>query len=277
MLRSLLIGVNGSEWSQQAVKLGLTWAESLKIPVTCLGVVDIDALTAVEPVPLGAMSFKADRDAKVLAAATQKVDAALSAAAAKAAELGVECHTRSIQGNPAVQLGKELQRHDLLLVGRRHLPESDRDPPASATMAEILRHACRPVVVAARDIPVASPVVLAYDGSPQAARTLERFVSSGLYYGHPLHLVGVGDDPKQTQELLGRAVDYLAMHGQRVTEHVLPVGRNVASTLNDFVRHLPAGLMVMGVYGQPRLKELLFGSVTNSVLNAATIPLFLDH
>lgn len=277
MLRSLLIGVNGSEWSQQAVELGLTWAENLKIPVTCLGVIDVDALTAVEPVPLGAMSFKEDRDAKVLAAATKKVEAALAAAASRAEGLGVECHARTVQGNPAQELGKELQRHDLLIVGRRHLPATDRDPPASVTMTEILRQACRPVVVASRNIPVASPVVLAYDGSSQAARTLESFVASGVYYGHPLHLVGVGDNPQQTQDVLRRAVDYLAIHGQQATEHVLPVGKNVATTLSEFARLLPAGLMVMGVYGQPKIKELLFGSVTKSVLDQATMPLFLDH
>lgn len=277
MLRSLLVGVNGSEWSQQAVKLGVEWARNLKIPVTFLGVVDVDALTAVEPVPLGAVSFKADRDVKVVEAACRKVDAALQDAAQVAADAGVQYRTKHVQGNPAIELGREVQRHDLLLIGRRHIPETDRDPPASATMTDILRHGARPVVVASRDVPSASPVVIAYDGSSQAARTLANFVASGLYYGHPLHLVGVSDDPAHIQDVLGRATDYLAQHGQQATIHVLPVGRGVAKTLSDFARNLPAGLMVMGVHGQPRLKELLFGSVTRAVLNAVPAPLFLDH
>lgn len=277
MLRSLLIGVNGSEWSQQAVRQGLEWARQMQVPVTCLGVVDVESLTAVEPVPMGGVAYKMERDAQMVAATHKKLEAALQQAQAEAGRLGVECRTRMVEGDAATELGNELQRHDLLIIGRRHVPTTDRDPPASATMADILRQAARPVVVAAGATTPASAVVIAYDGSQQAARTLKSFVASGLYYGHPLHLVGVSDHPAEMQTTLTRAVDYLAAHGQQAQVHLLPVGDSVGRTLCDFARHLPAGLLVAGVYGQSRLKELFFGSVTRSLISAAPVPMFLDH
>jgi nucleotide-binding universal stress UspA family protein len=42
-------------------------------------------------------------------------------------------------------------------------------------------------------------------------------------------------------------------------------------------RQLGARLLVMGVYGQPRLREFFIGSATRTVLRASTVPLFLYH
>ena len=59
--------------------------------------------------------------------------------------------------------------------------------------------------------------------------------------------------------------------------HELPVGTPVADTLSHFVRHIPAGLMVMGIYGPPWYRDLLFGSVSRTVLARVPSPLFSNH
>ncbi len=277
MLRSLLVGINGSPWSMAACEIGVTWAASLKIPMTCLGVVDLDALAPAESVPLGAGPYKASRDAHLIEQGRAQIKTALEVAAQRAALDGVECHIVNRQGSPSVLLGEEAQRHDLLILGRRSIPKTDRDPPASETLVDILRHAPRPIIVACQTIPMSSDVVIAYDGSVQAARTLQSFVSSGLYYGHPLHLVGISNAPEEMQIILGRAVDFLAAHSLTAETHILPVGGSVAESLTGFARRIPAGLMVIGAYGQPWYKELLFGSVTRSVLAQVPVPLFLNH
>jgi nucleotide-binding universal stress UspA family protein len=277
MLRSLLIGVNGSRWSQAACDIGINWASSLKIPVTCLGVVDVHALAPAEPVPLGAGTFKTVRDEQVLARGRQRIEEALQAASRQAEAAKVECHILQREGSPAALLGEEAQRHDLVILGRRAVPQTDRAPPASETLVDILRHAPRPIVVASQTIPRCSDVVIAYDGSVQASRSLRSYVSSGLYYGHPLHLVGVGNDPQAVQEKLGRAIDFLQAHSLKCEPHVLPIDGTVAETLSGFARRIPAGLLVMGVYGQPWYKEILFGSVTRTMIAQVPVPLFLDH
>lgn len=277
MLRSILVGVNGTRGSQAACELAVSWAKSHQIPVTAAGIVDVPAILAPEPVPLGAAAFKAERDAEKLAQARKTIGSALEAMCQRAQAAGVECRSVNLEGSPAELLGAESQRHDLVVLGRREKPRSDRDPVASTTLTEILRHACRPVVVAGHDPPRGSTIVVAYDGSAQSARTLQAFVQSGLMFGHPLHLVGVGDQPQEMNARLMRALDYLKTHGRNAELHVLPVRGSVAATLTQFVTQLPCGLLVMGVYGQPRLKELLFGSVTMSLLESLPAPLFLHH
>lgn len=277
MIRSVLIGVHGSRWSTAALETGLTWAADWKIPVTCLGIVDESVLAPAEPVPLGASGYKADRDAKLVAEGRAQVDTALADAAKRAGERSVECHTLLRNGSTSALIGEEAQRHDLVLLGRRATPHTDREPKSSQTLTEIVKFSPRPVVVCSQTVPSSSNVVICYDGSVQAARTLQSFVSSGLYYGHPLHLVGVSDSPEAMQVVLSRAVDYLAAHSQSAETHVLPTGGDIAGALVEFARRLPAGLMVLGVYGQAWYRELLFGSVTRRILAEVPVPLFLNH
>jgi nucleotide-binding universal stress UspA family protein len=277
MLRSLLVGVNGSEWSQAACEIGTAWAAELKIPLTCLGVVDLLSLTYLEPVPLGAGELATACDVGLIAVEQEKIKAALQRAGELAERSGIECRLLNREGNPATLLGEEAQRHDLIILGRRGHPKVGCSSTPSDTLVEILRHTPRPIVLAAQTIPKASNVVIAYDGSVQAARTLQSFVSSGLYYGHPLHLVGISNSADAMNQILGRAVDFLGAHCLKAETHVLPVGAGVGESLIDFARRVPAGLMIIGTYGQPWYKELLFGSVTKSVLAQFPVPMFLNH
>lgn len=277
MLRSLLIGVNGSEWSRAAVEIGLGWARGSNVSVTFLGIVDVEGITGGESVPAGAGGFKAERDAKLVAAARDRVESALGEATARAAELGVEARAHVVEGPPPERLGQEMQRHDLLLIGKRAVPKTDRDPAPSETMTEILHQAARPIVVTSGPASDAAPVLIAYDGSIQAARTLKSFVNSGLYAAHPTHIVGVSDNQEEMREKLRRASDFLAAHGREAETHALSVGSGVPETLHDYIDRVSPKLLVMGVYGQSRVKEMLFGSVTRTLLDTVHVPMFLDR
>lgn len=275
MLRSLLVGVNGSRWSAAACEIGIAWAAHLRIPLTCLGVVDLPALARLQAAPLGIGEVNCDLS--LIEAEQAKIKTAMQDVARRAEQVGISCRLLTQEGSPAKLLGEEVQRHDLVILGRRSSPETGLGSAPSDTLVDILRYCPRPIILAGNQIPKSSHVVIAYDGSAQAARTLQSYVTSGLYHGHPLHLVGISSEPKQMSQILGRATDFLSAHCLPAEVHVLPTGGSVADTLIDFTRSVSAGLMVLGVYGQPWYKELLFGSVTISVLARCPVPLFLNH
>ena len=55
---------------------------------------------------------------------------------------------------------------------------------------------------------------------------------------------------------------------------------DIGSTRGGDPRHarrLKAGLLVMGAYGQPVLREFFLGSVTRTILEESPVPLFLYH
>jgi nucleotide-binding universal stress UspA family protein len=69
---------------------------------------------------------------------------------------------------------------------------------------------------------------------------------------------------------------YLARHGAKVTIDRLPgEGKAVASVLRRHAVDTAAELLVMGAYGHSRLRERIFGGVTKTMLDGATLPILM--
>jgi nucleotide-binding universal stress UspA family protein len=71
---------------------------------------------------------------------------------------------------------------------------------------------------------------------------------------------------------------HLARHGVRVTvEHTAAPEIGAADILLNRASELSADLLVVGAYGQSRLREFLLGGVTRSLLREMTVPVLLSH
>ena len=53
MLRSILVGVDGSEYSTAAVELGIQWVQRSGAVLVGLGIIDAPTISRPEPIPLG--------------------------------------------------------------------------------------------------------------------------------------------------------------------------------------------------------------------------------
>ena len=129
-------------------------------------------------------------------------------------------------------------------------------------------------------VPVASvassSVLVAYDGSSQSAKALHAFQSLGLAKGRDIHILSVSHDEhgKYSADV---AEDYLRAYDHQVHLHVETASGSAAPVILAKTKELGVGLLVMGSYGQPRLTEWVFGSVTKTVLKDSPVPIFLYH
>lgn len=89
-------------------------------------------------------------------------------------------------------------------------------------------------------------------------------------------------------ELEGKAKEYMAgadsivqqlrWHG--ISAHsqlVATVGTSASNALLDATRDFDADLLVMGAYGHSRLRELVFGGFTRTILGGVALPVLLFH
>lgn len=273
MLRRILVGLHGTAYSLAAMELAIELAARQGATIVGLGVVDVPRATASQAVPLGGGAFKERRDAAALQAEHQAIDTVLAAFAQHCQAASVACQTCKLEGDPAQHLVRQAQRCDLLVVGKRHVPTGEGEP-ATRTLDQLLHHAPRPTLC----VPVArldgAPVLVAYDGSEQAARTLQAFVHSGLAADRGLHVASLGPQGAENAQI---ADEFLRSHDLTGELHVEPAVTDPAPRILALGQELGAGLLVMGAYGRPRLKEFLFGSVTRMVLSKTTLPVFLFH
>lgn len=277
MLRSILVGLDGSNYSTAAVEFGIRLAQKFNALLVGLGVIDEPTICQSEPVPLGASSFKKHRDEALLADARQTVEQFLERFALQCAEKEVACKLLEDVGLPSEQILLEAQRYDLILLGKQTYYHFETQGHADDTLTRVLKNSPRPVVTVPEQLGSGGAIVVAYDGSLQAARTLQAFQALRLDLSQEVHVVAVHADHGEAVRHADRAIDFLGFHEIRAQRHAVATSSSPAAAIIEEVHRLGAGLLVMGAYGQPALREFFFGSVTLTILKEKTVPLFLYH
>jgi len=276
MIRSILVGLDGSSFSVAAQEQGIAWAKRHDALLVGLAVVDAPDITQSGLVPLGGDAFKQQRDEVLLAKARTQVEQVLERFSLRCSEAQVPFKVLEDVGAPAVQIALEAQRYDLILLGQQTRFRFPTTDAPCDTLHEVLKNTPRPLVAVPEKLPAGNAVMIAYDGSLQAARTLQMFVEAGLAGADPVHVVTVAPEGKDASRPADRALDFLHFHDVQGQRHVLH-DKHVAETLLDHAGQLQARLLVMGAYGKSALHEFFLGSVTKTVLKKGTIPLFLYH
>jgi nucleotide-binding universal stress UspA family protein len=71
---------------------------------------------------------------------------------------------------------------------------------------------------------------------------------------------------------------HLARHGVTAqVERTVSAGIGTGNTLLSRASDLEADLLVMGAYGHSRVRELLLGGATRTVLTSMTVPVLMAH
>jgi len=278
MFKSILL-VLGEEGTKHAsVDLALRWAEMADALLVGLGIVDTAAVHPVEAVPLGAGQAKRELDAARLTHERHDVENRLSALAVRCAQAHVAFKPLEHVGRPSVDILLEAQRFDLIVMPRHtQYFHTVTENGFGKALWEVLRAAPRPVIAVPDHATTGTSVVIAYDGSVQAARALQAFTASGLAANRCIHVVSLDQDPVEAARRGDRAIEFLASHSIEATLHPESDQPHTAEQLMEHAYRLDAGLLVMGAYGQPRVCEFVLGSVTRALLSNCTIPLFLYH
>jgi nucleotide-binding universal stress UspA family protein len=283
MLRSILIGIDfaGSDVTTQ--RLGIQWATRTGATLLGLAIVDEPGIRALEPAwPVGGKS----RDDPLyymgyeawLEEMQHKAGQLLEQFAARCDEAGVAHAEMKAVGSPHERIQEEAQTCDMILLTRRsHLRFIAGDDEGDSTLRKVLKDTPRPMVAVPKTAWPEGPVVIAYDGSLQAARALAAFEATGLGESVEIHVLSVGASTITATECAERACKFLGHHKIEAVVHALSSSAPPDEVILEQVRRLNAGLLVMGAYGRPVLREFFVGSVTRKMLEESPVPLFLYH
>jgi nucleotide-binding universal stress UspA family protein len=283
MLGSILIGLDTPKHSADLVVLGIHWAKQSGATLVGLGIVDDPGIRAIEPAfPVGGtpgvdpvlyMGYEAR-----LADVHRQIGQLLDQFASRCTESGVDCENVCAVGSPLAVIEEHAQACDIVLLAQHaRFRFMARDSAHDDTVRDVLKNASRPIIVVPAAAPMEGPVVIAYDGSLQAARTLAAFQATGLGESSPVHIVSVHTFLAEASHLADRARRFLGRHRIQVVPHVLESTGAPAEAILEEVRRLKAALLVMGTYGQPVVREVLLGSVTCTILKESHIPVFCFH
>src|SRR5262245_6730945 len=220
MPRTILVGLDGSAHGSSAIEFGIAWAKESNALFVGLGIIDEPEIVQPVCVPPAGPAYQERRNRAVLADARRKVESYLQQFAIRCADAGVACKVLEDVGLPSEQIMLEAQRYDLIVLGQQTYYAFETQWGADDTLQEVLRRSPRPVVVVPREPAAGKAVVLAYDGSLQAARAMQAFQAVGPRR-LPVHVVSILPDRVEAARCASRAVDFLDFHGIKAELHAV--------------------------------------------------------
>jgi nucleotide-binding universal stress UspA family protein len=134
-----------------------------------------------------------------------------------------------------------------------------------------------PVLALPRGVPLVvfdKPVLLAWDGGHEAAAAMHAAMPL-LALSSTVHILMVRE--KEDSFPARDAACYLSRHDIHAEVHEVARHGAIAATIMGKAQELGAGLIVMGLFGKSRLRELLLGGVSRDLLDKSTVPLLLAH
>lgn len=276
-IKSVLIGLtkeSGPDETSSALAYGLSLAQQAGAHVTVQAASVKLALNSAWVTEFAAGLVQAENQ-RLHALA----EAAARSAQADAAAAGVTCTTQSPHlGYPDLMGSFRAQArvHDLTILDA----EAEALNLDRGLFETLLLDSGRPVMLVPpnRTAFTARRVIVAWDGSARAARaTNDAMPFLRAAEGVEIVVVlGEKDLPETAQG--DDLAPHLVRHGVQVEVNRIEArGGDVAQTLRDRAALFRADMIVMGGYVHSRLRELLFGGVTQSLLKSSPVPLFMSY
>lgn len=266
-MKNILLLVHEDQGQEARLQAALDLARAFEGHIQCA---DVTALSLYPADPSGwATSLTLVEDRKLEVELRQRLEVRL-------ASEGVSWDWAESIGDLAVCLENQSLLSDLVVVNcRRDAFFADQRRGLVGDLAYNAR--CPVVAVPERAVGInlGGAAIVAWDGSEPAAATLRATVPM-LALASEVHVVSVGAPPSGPSA--EDAAVYLSRHGIKSQVHLIEPGAATPDrALLGLAENVRAGYCVMGAYGRGRLTEALFGGVTRRMIEAAALPLVLDH
>ena len=278
MIKTVLLGLDGSEHSGVAERYALWLAERLDALVVGLHVVDIVSIEGsfLHDVS-GSLGFEPylDFSTKMREALHQRGKVLLEEVETRAREAGVRSDAVLAMGIVGNEIAERGRTSDLVVIGHRGVNERFTTGLLGGTTESVTRKCTTPVLVTPPTFREPASVLLAFDGSERAAAAMHAAAEWCVSLGLPLTVVSIADDEEQAERTIAAARGYFDGYDLEVQFEVRtgPAPEGIVDTIETGA----FDLLFIGAYGQARLLEMVLGSTTEFVLRNAPCPVILTR
>lgn len=162
----------------------------------------------------------------------------------------------------------------LFVLGEHHHASVTSKIHLDHHVERVIRSVKRPVLVATGEqFEAPRHVVIAFDGSPTARKTVETVARSPLLAGLPVLVAMAGAQTTLARQQLKEARQILAAAG--FDAGVELVAGEPEVVLPAVVQAQGEALLVMGAYGNARIRQLIVGSTTTTLLRLSKVPVLI--
>jgi nucleotide-binding universal stress UspA family protein len=277
MIKSILLPIDGSTYSEPVLQYGQFFAKEFGAVLRVLTVIDIRLFDW--SMATGADSFvplmpSADFQTESQKMQDEKAQKVIEKAAEILKKSDLKFELTKTSGIPVDEICQYAMENDMVIMGLRGEYERWSNKFLGATVESVTRQITKPVLLADKSFTELQRIHCGYDGSSSANKALQlsAFICGVLKI--PMQVISVFDSEEERRHILGEAERYLTPYG--VEFQLRHETGDAANILIDAQNNSPVPAMaIIGSYGQSRLRELILGSTTVEMMRKAKKPIIL--
>ena len=277
MIKRILVGVAGTPALSAKIECAIQLAQQHEAEIGVLSVVDVERLSQVGPVPLGAGKYARNLQEARIDQSRAQGDSAIEEFESACSAASVRLNVIRCEGDPLKTLAAVWRHYDLCLLGVRGWFDYLVMPEPRNALLGVVTAGIRPLVAVTENMRPVRKVVIGYHGSIEAARAMKAFLRFRLWPTMEIHIVCVGT-PKSDEApelLLREAASYCRAHG---FEPTMMHKKGVPwSTLHSYASGLDADMIAIGSSCRRVLLNRRFGKNVQNLLEHSDLPLFLSN
>ena len=279
MVRRIVVGIDGSNYSKTAIKLACQRAKMTGATVVGVGVIDLPGISKQEIGAAPGASYYAHKaEETMIEDCRTKMATFISNFKSMCNTYGINYEVRSHEGVPFEEIVKEANFADLIYIGIKTFFHFETTSKPGETVMRILKHASCPVAAIPENIEFPQNVIIALDHSKESARGLREFVDlyedKDIFTDIEFYLVSAGSK-EEFSALHDSALHYLKAHSLDATS-IIRAGKPSHVILDQAKKRMPSAI-VLGAYGQQGISRFFYGSTARKVVEDGSVPVIVTH
>ncbi|MEQ8832642.1 MAG: universal stress protein [Alphaproteobacteria bacterium] len=167
------------------------------------------------------------------------------------------------------------QDADVIVVGKRGEASGYAREHLGSNLERVLRGSDKPVLVANYEFSPIERCLIAYDGGTSIAKAV-RYLSgtdASAYAGIEFHILKAGEDTPDTRAELEGVAATLKQVGLNATWEIR--AGEPEQAIPDAAVEKKSQMLIMGAYGHSRIRNLIIGSTTTSLVRSCRLPILM--
>ncbi|MCD6165762.1 universal stress protein [bacterium] len=276
MIKSILLAIDGSVYTDAVLKYGIHLANSFKAKLKVITVIDVrifewsvylgvDGFAPVVP-----SSSYLEESRRLL---DEKAEKVLNKCVEILKKEGIPFTAEKLEGSPVELICEQSRLADLVVLGARGEFAKWGTKLMGATIDAISRECIKPLFISPESYRPIRRILVPYDGSANSNRALPMAGYFAHSLGLPVTVFTVDNDLFHAKEIAEEGKKYLETYDIEV--HTDVAKGNAEEQIVSFCAKAQFDLIIMGAYGQSRIRELILGSTTVQVMRKTDVPLVL--
>lgn len=275
MVKSLLVGVDGSEYTNSVLKYSIKMARAFDAKLRVITVIDVrifewSVYMGVDGfAPVFPSSIYLDESRNLL---NQKAKSVLDKCRKILDQEKISYTYEKVDGSPVDIICEKANVTDMIVMGAHGEFARWGTKMMGATTESISRQCEKPLFVAPKKVTDITKILVPYDGSRNSNKALPMAGFFSSKFNAPVTVFTVDNKNEMAESIANEGKEYLSAYN-------IPVDIQIhkGNPDEEIVRFSENGfdLIIMGAYGHSRIKEAILGSTTEHVMRNAKIPVLL--